>query len=73
MTENYRKYMGGVDRGDQFSTYYMNDHKCLKWWHRIFISLLDTCLMNSFILFKEQKAKDMTQLQFREILIKNNL
>jgi len=70
MIQNYKKVMGGVDRGDQFSSFYLKDHKCFEWWHRIFISLLDICLMNSYILYKEQKKTDLSQLEYPEQFIK---
>jgi len=70
MVKIYTKCMGGVDRGDQFSAFYMNDHKSVRWWLRIFISLLDSAILNAFILYKAKVNSNITQLEFKEMLIK---
>ncbi len=69
MLANYKLYMGGVDRGDQFSSYYLSNHRSTKWWKPIFISLLDTSIMNSFILYKSVSESDISQLIFREEIV----
>lgn len=73
MVRKYNLYMGGVDKGDQFSSFYNNENRLVKWWMRIFISLLDIALMNSFILFSDMKSKKMPQIEFREYIIKSYL
>ena len=66
----YNEFMKGVDKGDQFSSYYIYDHRYLRWWKRIFITIIDIAVMNSFILFKETMKSSLTQLAFREHIIK---
>ena len=60
----YNHYMGGVDRGDQLLSYYGFAHRTRKWWRRVFFFLLDTAVVNSYILYTEEhpnKKKRMTQ------------
>ena len=71
----YNHYMGGVDRGDQLLSYYGFAHRTRKWWRRVFFFLLDTAVVNSYILYTEEhpnKKKRMTHEQFR-IELANNL
>lgn len=47
---DYNKFMGGVDKGDQFMKYYvvrMKSRKCYKY---IFWFLFEVCVLNTFIL-----------------------
>ena len=71
----YNKYMGGVDHADQLLSYYGFGHRTVKWWRRAFFFLLDTAVVNSYILYTEEhpdKKKRMTHAQFR-IELANNL
>ena len=71
MIRKYNQFMGGVDRGDQFSSFYMHENRLVKWWMRIFIGLLDAALMNSYILYSyhHSQSHKMSQLEFREYII----
>lgn len=48
----YNKYMGGVDRFDQYRERYETGRKSKKWWFRIYYFLLDLAIVNSYILWK---------------------
>jgi hypothetical protein len=48
---DYVDNMGGVDTANQLRSYYERDRKSKKWWHRLFYSLMETCLVNSWICF----------------------
>ena len=50
---NYNTYMGGVDKADQLVTYYGFPHFSKKWWKRIFFHILDTTLVNAYIMYVE--------------------
>ena len=50
--ECYTKFMGGVDRADQGMLYYLNIHKTLKWWKKVFVYLLEVSYVNSWIIWK---------------------
>ena len=43
--------MGGVDKADQFLSYYGYNHRTLKWWKRGFFHLLDVAMVNAYILY----------------------
>ena len=49
--EEYNKYMGGVDKGDQLLSYYGFTHRTVKWWRRAFFHLLDVAIVNAYILY----------------------
>lgn len=51
MILDYTKYMGGVDRADQYIQYYVFQHKTLKWPKRVFFTMLEILKFNAFILF----------------------
>ncbi|XP_038065704.1 piggyBac transposable element-derived protein 4-like [Patiria miniata] len=50
--ECYTRFMGGVDRADQGMWYYLNIHKTLKWWKKVFVYLLEVSYVNSWIIWK---------------------
>jgi hypothetical protein len=67
---DYGMFMGGVDRANQYASYYERDRRSKKWWHRIFYSLLEMTLVNSWICFNElmdnvDKKDNMTILDFK--------
>ena len=61
----YTKRMGGVDRFDRSRGHYSVSHKARRWWIRILYFLLDTAVVNSFILYQSaQPQNPMTLLTF---------
>ena len=67
----YNKYMGGVDLADQLLSYYGFGHRTVKWWRRAFFFLLDTAVVNSYIMYTLQnpdKKRRLTHEQFRVAL-----
>lgn len=60
----YNEYMGGVDKSDQYSTYYDIDRKSNKWWKRVFHRLLQMAVSNSWILFQELNEKKSPLIDF---------
>ena len=49
----YNTYMGGVDKDNQLVTYYGFPHFSKKWWKRIFFHMVDTTLVNAYIMYIE--------------------
>ena len=47
----YNLFMGGVDKADQLVTYYGFSHYSKKWWKRAFFHLLDTTIVNSYLVY----------------------
>lgn len=68
----YNKFMGGVDLFDQYLASYSISWKSRKWWMKIFMYLLDSAIVNAYIVYKTSMAaerkKAMSHLQFRSIL-----
>lgn len=69
---DYNTYMGGVDKFDQLLAVYSISWKSRRWWLKILYYLLDCCIVNSYIYYKEdQKTKNqkpMFQLKYRSQL-----
>lgn len=72
---HYNKYMGGVDLYDQLASYYSFEHRTVKWWRRVFFHLLDTAIVNAYILYTQstQSSRKLTHLEFRVELAKGLL
>ncbi len=51
VVHTYNQHMNGVDIADQHSTYYSFLSKRVKWWRKLFICLLETTVVNSYVLF----------------------
>ena len=47
----YTRYMRGVDVTDQLRASYSSQTQSHKWWHRIFWFLMDTSIVNAYILY----------------------
>ena len=47
----YNQHMNGMDIADQHSTYYSFLRKTVKWWRKLFFWLLETTVVNSYVLF----------------------
>ena len=48
MMMQYNKYMGGVDANDQLLKYLLFSRRTLKWWKKVFFSLLNICMVNLY-------------------------
>lgn len=64
--------MGGVDKFDQLLATYNIAWKSRRWWLKIVYYMLDCCIVNSYICYKEdkksKKEKYMSHLYFRSNL-----
>ncbi|KAL4083594.1 hypothetical protein QTP88_028910 [Uroleucon formosanum] len=69
---DYNRYMGGVDKFDQYMAAYSICQKSRRWWVKLFYYLLDTSIVNSFLMYKKScnrhKRKYMSHLEFRSTL-----
>ncbi|XP_071954166.1 piggyBac transposable element-derived protein 4-like [Antedon mediterranea] len=50
--ELYTQYMGGVDRADRLLWTYLNIHRSLKWWKKVFFYLLEVSFVNALIIYR---------------------
>lgn len=62
----YNKYMGGVDRADQFLSYYRFSHRTVKWWRRAFFFLLDMAVVNSYVLYTFNNPNSKARLSHEQ-------
>ena len=71
---NYIKYMGGVDRADQYASSYCFLRKSLKWWRKLFFWGLEISLINSYILYKatkeQRKERPISHLRYVKTIVK---
>ena len=69
MIVDYNSHMGGVDLLDQLLCYYTVGRRTLKWWKRVFWRLVELCITNALVLYKENSGRSIEQKTFREELI----
>ena len=65
----YNRWMRGVDKSNQYVSYYHTSHKAVKWWKALFISLVETSITNAHLLYKLRNPFGFDQLRFREELM----
>ncbi|XP_048577744.1 piggyBac transposable element-derived protein 4-like [Nematostella vectensis] len=62
----YNKFMGGVDKADQYRQYYEVTRHAQKWWRYLFWFGLDVAVVNAHILMNlAPNHPSLTQLKFR--------
>ena len=73
--DQYNKFMGGVDKQDQFLSYYGFTRRTVKWWKKVFFYLLDSAVVNAYIMYTQAKPgiRKLTHVQFRLELVKQLL
>ncbi len=54
---DYRANMGSVDRHDQYMETYRFNRRSMKWWHPIFLYLIDAAITNIWIVKREYYEK----------------
>jgi hypothetical protein len=70
----YTTHMRGVDVADELRASYSCQTRSHKWWHRIWFFLLDTTVVNMYIMFlghlrrERVPTRPMTHLQFKSEL-----
>ena len=71
--DDYNQHMLGIDKLDQFASYYSFLHKSVKWWRKVFFWMLKVAIINAYIIYKElaraQGWRPMTHKAFRRVLI----
>lgn len=67
VVSEYNAKMGGVDRYDQLRERYQIGRRSVKWWHRLMYFLIDTSIVNSYVMWKHSKPdrQHKDQLSFR--------
>ena len=63
MILEYNKFMGGVDKCDQYLSYYLLRRKTIKWWKKVFFRIFEISVVNAIVVYYYknpdfQKKKD---------------
>jgi hypothetical protein len=67
----YTTYMRGVDVADPLRASYSCQTRSHKWWHRVFFFLINTTVVNMYIIYlsllrrQREPTRPMTHLQFK--------
>eukprot|EP00117_Sycon_ciliatum_P041059 scpid73538/ scgid30091/ PiggyBac transposable element-derived protein 4 len=67
--DNYNSNMGGVDKCDQYVSYYRFPHRHQRWYLSIFHQLTEICVTNARVVFANITGHDMPLLEFRRKLL----
>ena len=71
--ENYNKFMGGVDKSDQYLQYHSSFRRTIRYWKTLFYHMLDVAVVNSMVIYNwgsmELGGKPLSENQFRDTLI----
>ena len=72
ITDDYNHYKVGVDVADQYRSYYFTQLKCLRNWPPIFYWLLDTTVINCYLLLRQlPSSSDIPHLGFSRFFREN--
>ena len=66
---DYNRGMKGVDLSDQLAHYYRTPRKARKWYHNLFFHLVDTAVVNAYLVHKVLTGGSLNHLKFRVALI----
>ena len=68
--DDYLKNMGGVDTANQLRSHYERDPKANhNWWNRLFYSLMETTLVNSWICFNDLVSSNHYLIITHEVIL----
>ena len=66
--------MGGCDLAGQLCKYYTHNHRTLKWWKRLLVTILHICLLNATIVYNSITTNSrLSGLEFRVKVIEGLL
>ena len=63
----YKKSMGGVDLRDLVRAKYPSGRKSKKWWQYLFWFLLDSAIVNSYVLYNEWSTRQMKKKRYSHL------
>lgn len=61
--------MNGVDIADQHAVYYCFVRKTVKWWRKLCFWLIETAVVNSYVLYCESTSSPKSHIDYRRSLI----
>ncbi|KAF8768399.1 PiggyBac transposable element-derived protein like [Argiope bruennichi] len=65
--------MGGIDKADMLRAIYDRDRKSKKWWHRLFLAMLEMAYINSYIAYVEVRREKMSSVDYKRCITKGLL
>lgn len=68
---HYNQYMGGVDRQDQLLAYYPCERKCMRWYKKLGVHILQMLVLNSYLLFKKHTKSKISIYEYRLSIIES--
>jgi len=66
--KEYNENMGGVDKADMLCAVHRLDRRSKKWWHRIFLGIIDHTLINAYVAYCKIESSKITTLEFRRLV-----
>src|SRR5581483_6156183 len=67
--DDYNHFMGGVDIADQLRGYYGTQLPVRRTWVPLFFWLLDTTIINSYLILKQSSSTNISHKDFRMQLV----
>ncbi|XP_052219931.1 piggyBac transposable element-derived protein 4-like [Dreissena polymorpha] len=69
----YNRSMGGVDLHDQLRAKYPSGRNSKKWWRYLFWFLLDSAIVNSYVLYKEWSTRETMKRRYTHLDLRREL
>lgn len=69
----YKEQMGAIDRADMMISTVDCTRKTIKWYKKLFLHILDICIMNSHALYKTQNPKNFSFPLFHQEVVRQIL
>lgn len=67
---DYNRYMKGVDRADQYLSYYPIYRKTKKWTKKVSLYFINCAIFNSFCIYRHLNKEHIRKLNYHDFLIK---
>jgi hypothetical protein len=64
----YNKFIKGVDRADQYLSYYLVLNKTVKWWEKVVLYLLNCVLFNALFVYRTLNTNKVKYKNFLQEL-----
>ena len=69
VVDRYNHNINGVDVADQLTMFYSIQRKTRKWWRKLFLWMLETTIVNSYIVYKSKVPSATTHLGYRRSIL----
>ena len=71
VVHSYNQHMNGVDIVDQYTVSYPFTRRTLKWWRKVAFWLLEVCVTNSYILYRETVSRPASHIVYRRAIVES--